>query len=148
MRALTSLVAMLALFATHSPARADDAIQKEMAKLQGSWQLVSIEMGGVKDPNKNNANSRLIVKGDKFFLTDEDKTTGEGTFKIIEVVGKVRKTNLTFANAGLLGGGFTLAKWLDEDSFQTCFHAQKRPTGFTSTEQNGQILMTFRRVKK
>jgi hypothetical protein len=53
MRALTSLVAMLALFATHSPARADDdAIQKEMAKLQGTWQLVSIEMGGVKDPNK------------------------------------------------------------------------------------------------
>ena len=36
---------------------------------------------------------RLIVKGDKFFLAEDGKTTGEGTFKIVEVMGKVRKTN-------------------------------------------------------
>lgn len=141
-----SPVVMLALFATQSPARCDDAIQKESAKVQGTWQLVSIEIGGVKEPNEGN--NQLIVKGDKFFLTDKGKTTGEGTFKIIEVAGKVRKTNLTFTNGGYLGGGVTLAKWLDDDTFQTCFHMQKRPTEFTSTEQNGQVLMTFKRVKK
>ncbi len=143
-----SLVAMLALFVSHSAARADDAIQKEIAKLQGTWQLVSIEVGGMKEPNKNVGNNRLVVKGEKFFLTDEDKMTGGGTFKIIEVVGKTRKTNLTFTDGGLLGGGFTLARWLDDDTFQTCFHAQKRPTEFTASEQEGQVLMTFKRIKK
>jgi uncharacterized protein (TIGR03067 family) len=141
-----SLLAILALGVSHSPLRADEAVEKEVARLQGSWQLVSIEVGGTKQPNVELAKNRLLIKGDKFFMMDKDTTTGGGAFKIIEVVGKTRKTNLTFNN-GLVGGGFTIAKWHDDDTFQTCFHARKRPTEFNASEQSGQVLMTFKRIK-
>lgn len=143
-------VVMLMLFVGSSPARADNAIQKEVARLQGTWQLVSIEVSGMKEPNKDVGKNQLVVKGEKFFFTDEGKTTGGGTFKIVEVAGKTRKNNLTFTEGGFLGSGFTIARWLDDDyeTFQTCFHTQKRPTQFSASEQEGQALMTFKRVKK
>jgi uncharacterized protein (TIGR03067 family) len=135
---------LLTLLALAGPGRADDdAIKKEVAKLQGAWQLEAMEMDGEKRPPEVVAKGRLIITGDKFTLKEGDKVAVEGTFKVVAVKGKSRQTDLYDGGARTL---LTIAEWLDDDTFRTCARPGERPTEYTSTKQNGQIVMVYKRV--
>jgi uncharacterized protein (TIGR03067 family) len=127
-------------------------VKKEMAKLQGAWRLVSFEAREVSLAEENLKDSRLIIKGNTFLCTD-GKQHFEGTYKIVEVMGKVRKTDATYRKAdGALTGKTVpqLAEWIDDDSFRTCLPSfmgeLKRPAKFVTT--GDEAILIFRREKK
>jgi uncharacterized protein (TIGR03067 family) len=147
MRTRILFIAAFTMFILLVPARAadDDAIQKELKKLEGTWQVISWERDGEKYSGKEG--QKMIIKGNEFTLLDGDNVS-EGTFKIIEVKGKSRKTDLTFTKGGLKDEKTcNIAEWIDEDTFRTCVGGEKeRPTEFTSKGNLG--IYVFKRVKK
>jgi uncharacterized protein (TIGR03067 family) len=145
-RAIT--LAPILLLAPISPGRAadDDAIKKEMEKLQGVWRVESMEVFGEKNDAKSLEKARLTIAGDKFVLKDGNKIESEGTFKIVMVKGKMRQTDLTGTDGK--STAYNIAEWIDDDTFRTCISGGTRPTDFSSTKQNSQILIVFKREKK
>jgi hypothetical protein len=47
-----------------------DALKKEYAKFEGTWKFVSVEAEGMKLPEKQFKNTKLVLKGDKFTMTE------------------------------------------------------------------------------
>jgi hypothetical protein len=154
MRTSSTFVAVLAALAFFGSARAadDDAVKKALARLQGTWRLVSFEGRNLRLDDESLKDFRLKIVGNTFDCTG-CKLHFEGTFKIVEVVGKVRKTDATYTKAdGDLGGKTVpqLAEWIDDDSFRTCWPSfmgeLKRPTKFTTS--GDEAIIVFRREKK
>ncbi len=154
-----ALVLLLA-FAPNSQA-GDDAIAREMKKLQGAWIEQSVESNGVKDTGEDLKQNRLKIKGNTLqyqMKALNDKLVIYGTFKIVEVKGKLRKTNATYSlDPDDPAGNIIpqLAEWLDDDTFRVCvpdFSSAKtmleRPTNFLATKGSGQSVATFKREKK
>jgi hypothetical protein len=54
----------------------NESLDKEYARFEGSWQVVSLEIGGMKMPEKSLKDTRLIIKGKEF--TMKDKAVGVG----------------------------------------------------------------------
>src|SRR5262245_44706503 len=100
-----ALVAVVVLGS--SRAAEDEDIKKEMKKMEGTWQMVSLENQGNDVFTKEElAKSpiHLTVKGDTFKVVKETTTYAEGTFKIVEVKGKFRKSDLIYKEPkGLFG---------------------------------------------
>lgn len=89
----------------------------------------------------------MVVKDKQFSFLEDGKTTLDGTFQVVEVKGKTRKTDLTEKN-GEKASLFTIAEWIDVDTFRTCVGV-RRPTKFTTTgEGAGLVVVVFKRVKK
>jgi uncharacterized protein (TIGR03067 family) len=146
-RGIALALPTLFLLAGSSRAADDDAIKKEKEKLQGVWRIESMEIFGEKNDAKSLEKGRLTITGDKFVLTDGDKIDAEGTFKIVMVKGKMRHTDLMAADGKT--SMQNIAEWIDADTFRTCMGSDDtRPTDFSSTKQNNQILMVFKREKK
>ncbi len=132
----------------------DEAGKKEMKKLEGDWRLVSAEDDGEQVPQDALKNFRLTLKGDTFKCTD-GSLSYEGTYKVIEVKGKVRKSDVTYTKPELWSGKIIpqLAEWLDDDTFRVCIPTRmakelKRPTKFTAEKGSGQGIVVFKREKK
>src|SRR5262245_32686853 len=152
-------VALLAVVVLGSSRAAEDEdIKKEMKKMEGTWQMVSLENEGsdglAKEELAKNA-IHLTVKGDTFKVADSGETYAEGTFKIVEVKGKIRKNDLTYTKPTDWGKKPVpqLAEWIDDDTFRVVVpdptsKEVKRPTEFSAKKGSSQILAVYKRVKK
>lgn len=143
--------AALAILAPFTPARGadDDAIKKEMKKLEGTWQLVSLEFDGHKLSVEKD--ERMVIAGDTFTIMTGDTVHGAGKFKVAEVKGKIRKTDLEWTKGEKEVREFNrnIAEWTDDDSFRTCTASGgKRPTEITAARGTSQAVLVFKRVTK
>jgi uncharacterized protein (TIGR03067 family) len=60
-----------------------DPIKAELAKMQGTWQLVSAESGGKKTPDEQVKKIRVVIKGDMHSVYFGEKTIAKKVrFKI------------------------------------------------------------------
>ena len=145
-----SLIAALTILSFLGAARAGDAVQKEIKKLQGAWQLASMEESGKKRSAQEVEKYSILIKGDKVTALEGDKIVWQAGFKLVEVQGKSRKTDLSFNDDSPLKGltSRNIAEWIDDNSFRTCAGLEQRPTDYSSTEENKQLLFVFKRVKK
>ncbi len=81
---MTSLLLLSSLLLQTAPA-ADDAIEKEQKRLEGTWVLVSAEEHGKTVPEKDLKDGfgqmKWVFKGDKLTLVD-GKEKPEGSYKL------------------------------------------------------------------
>ena len=71
---------ILAVTLTAGLLRAGD--QDELKKLEGTWNILSAELGGKKAPDEYVVGGTLTIKGDKYTLRFFKQVADEGTIKV------------------------------------------------------------------
>ncbi len=126
----------------------DDAVKKEMKKLEGAWMMQSFETNGKPAPEETVKQIRLVIKGNQYLVDIGDRKI-EMTFKIDP--SKNPKT-IDFTLVQGDEKAVTLGIYeLKDDTFKMCRTAeagQKRPTEFSAKEGSGMVLAVYKREKK
>jgi uncharacterized protein (TIGR03067 family) len=120
-------------------------MKAELASLQGTWEIVALEVDGSTLPEGAFAGSRIVVKGNSFATISMGATYG-GTLGVDAA--KTPKTlDLSF-KSGPEKGNTSLAIFeLDGDTWTLCLTvtAKKRPTAFATKAGSGLALETLKR---
>jgi uncharacterized protein (TIGR03067 family) len=114
-----------------------EPLDVDYAKLEGTWQVVSLEVDGKEIPKETIKESRLIIKG-KEFTMKEKIATYKGTFSIDS--SKSPKTIDIKFTEGPEKGNTSLGIYeLDGDDLKLCLTvtAKERPTEFTTKAKSG-----------
>src|SRR5438874_7756146 len=142
-RVLVASLVSVALLSAPARARPDDAPAKGPAELQGTWKLVSIEVGGEDTDPLGGGQPRWVIKGDKVFYGGEELATlsadPKTTPKVIDL--KFREP------AGTYEGVYEVEK----DSLRVCLNkradAKDRPAKLSTKDQPDWRLLVFVRDK-
>ena len=129
-----------------SPGAKDDAVKKELAKLQGEWKMVSGVADGFPVPEDMLGSAKRVCKGDELTVViggevimkakitiDPAKSPKTIDYKVIE--GPTQgKTHLGIYS-------------LDGDTFKSCFGApdEPRPKEFASKEGDKRTFSVWKR---
>jgi uncharacterized protein (TIGR03067 family) len=127
----------------------DAVFKKELEKFAGTWQLVVSEKDGVKAPEAENKDIKIIVKGDKFTMERAGKTVEQGWI-CIDPVRKPRVIDVypTKPESKVVMG---IYEWDGDDKLKICSThpgtEQTRPTLFSTTKGTGDVLVVCKRAK-
>ncbi len=126
-------------------AAADAGPKEEMARLEGTWQLVSAETDGKKLPEEQAKQIRVVIKGGKHTVYFGEKAVVEGVAFKIDPAKRPKQVEDTLQDGRKVRGIYEL----DGDTLRSCVAApdKDRPTEFTGRAGSGYTLRTFRRVK-
>ncbi len=138
---------LAAIFSLAADDAKKDPLDEEYAKFEGTWQIVSLEVDGMKIPAESIKDSRLIIKG-KEFTMKEKIATYKGAFTID--AGKKPKTiDLKFTAGPEKGNTSQGIYELDSDDFKLCLTitAKDRPAEFAAKPKSGLGLEVLKREK-
>jgi uncharacterized protein (TIGR03067 family) len=124
----------------------DDAVKKELNKLQGTWQMVSHEVDGKPDTALKGA--MRFVEGDKFTIKKDDKVMRAATMKL-DPTKKPKWIDITFTDGPEKGKTRLGIYALEGDTQKICYGDldKERPTEFVSKPGTGHRLVVFKKVK-
>jgi len=129
---------------------ADEEVKKEVARFEGTWKWIAIEMEKMKIPEEALKDPRMKIVGDKFTVTGEkaDATFG-GTFKV-DPSKKPKTIDVTFTDATQKGKTMVGIYELEGDTYKVCIdpEGKNRPTEFKSQPKSGHVLELLKREKK
>ncbi|HYT87242.1 MAG TPA: TIGR03067 domain-containing protein [Gemmataceae bacterium] len=138
------IVLLAGLLLTSAPG--DDAVKKELARLQGKWQTVSVEIDG-RRLEKDFSEDRLIMKANTFLLR-AGMDSMQGVFTIDPT--RTPKTIDEEVTAGAHKGTKVAGIYeLDGDTLKVCYaHGKKeRPKEFKTAPGSGLALVIYKRIK-
>ena len=119
----------------------------DLERLQGTWYLDSAMKDGNVLPKDKAIQTSIVFKGDTFRFpgSAEYATSKEGTIKLDENKTPKEMDAISTENEVMLG----IYK-VDAGGYRVCFApaGKPRPTEFTSTPENGQIVQYWLRQKK
>jgi uncharacterized protein (TIGR03067 family) len=148
--ALGMLLVLLAGVAASFAADAADEepAKKEYARFEGTWKFTSIEVEGMKAPEKAFADARLILKGSDFTMKEAAGVT-KGTYKV-DVTKKPKQIDVTFTDGPEKDKMMVGIYELDGDTYKACMAmpGKDRPTAFESKPKSGHVLEILKRVKE
>jgi uncharacterized protein (TIGR03067 family) len=122
----------------------DDAANKELKKLEGSYVMISGEEKGDKLPETTVKNAKLTIEGDKCTVKVGDETV-VGIHKLDPT--KKPKAIDRKDTAGMFKGKTALGIYkLEKGEFTICFAApgKERPTEFTTKSGTGVFLYVWK----
>jgi uncharacterized protein (TIGR03067 family) len=141
------LLASVSYVAPLPDASADDkAADQELAKLKGTWKIVSYEKDGVQaDANALDALPTLTFDGRKYTWSDGE----EGSIEAIDPTKKPKSIDYKAKDEDGKDRTDLAIYDLDGDTFRDCISAggQERPKEFTAKKGTGNTLVTYKRVK-
>jgi uncharacterized protein (TIGR03067 family) len=128
---------------------ADDP-KKEAEKLQGTWKLVSLVVDG-KEATKGDIKKEqeMMVEGDKFTSTVDDKHSFKGTFKL-DPTKKPKAVDAAVSEGQYKGKTLLGIYEIEGKTLRACYAppGKERPTEFASKEGSGNHLYVYKREKK
>jgi uncharacterized protein (TIGR03067 family) len=127
---------------------AADDIKKELARFNGTWRFVSVEMEKTKLTEESLKHPRMKIDGDKFTVSDEN-VSQSCTFKI-DLSKKPKTIDVTYTN-GPEKGKISLGIYeLEGDTYKICVdpEGKNRPTEFAVKPGSGYVLEILKREKK
>lgn len=146
LRSLLVTVAVIGPVAAATPAGAPDA-RKESKAMDGSWELVSAEVGGQKLPEAVTKTFTLVLKGDKYTV----KSPGpDDTGRVkLDPAKKPKELDVTGEEGPNKGKTFPAIYELDDDALKVCYDldGKKRPAEFKSAAGTKQFLAVYKRKK-
>jgi uncharacterized protein (TIGR03067 family) len=145
MRLLTLLVFAAGACAAAFAGGSTDANNRDLARMQGTWTLVSGEENGRKLSAEVRATGRLTIEGDQHIL-DVNEMFIEGTHKINAAV--TPKTIDSTDLAGPFKGRVLRGIYqLTDNEFTVCFaaHGKERPKDFTAKAGSGNFIHRWQR---
>jgi uncharacterized protein (TIGR03067 family) len=129
------------------PLAADEAVEKELRKLEGTWMLIGVEADGERTPGDTVKEYRVTIEGTSY-LTTTPKEKRRGTLAI-DPTRKPRTMDITIIE-GLEKGHTQHAIYeLDGDTLRICGASpgKDRPTDFETKGRTGWTLLLLKRVK-
>lgn len=129
-------------------ADATDEVKKEVARFEGTWKFVSVEMEKMKLPEEALKHPRLKIEGDKFTVSEEN-ISQSGTFKV-DPSKKPKTIDVTFTDGPEKGKTSLGIYELEGDTYKICVdpEGKSRPTEFAIKPGSGHILEVLKREKK
>jgi uncharacterized protein (TIGR03067 family) len=125
----------------------DAASKTDLARMQGTWQLVSAMEDGKPLPDDKVKQTSIVVEGDTFRFPGlaEDATSSAGTFKLDATKTPKEMDSMSAEKEVMLG-----IYEMGSDSYKVCFApaGKSRPGEFASAPGNHQILQFWERQKK
>jgi uncharacterized protein (TIGR03067 family) len=126
-----------------------EAIEQEKLRLQGAWELVSVEEGGKQRPENEFKDGRYVFLKDKILEMTGQKLNFEIEYEI-DPTSKPKRINEYFkvktkdgkSEEAMIRGIYEL----DGDTLVICTSGKERPAAFES--KDGAVLMELRREKK
>jgi uncharacterized protein (TIGR03067 family) len=121
----------------------EDAIKKEMERLQGTWQLVSVETEG-KAPSEDVIKTiRVVIAGNKHTVHVGDQVAAKEIPFTIDPTKTPKEVTDKLPDGTEIKGIYEL----DGDTLKSCVAApgKERPTAFAG--KGGNTLRVFKRVK-
>jgi uncharacterized protein (TIGR03067 family) len=125
-----------------------EPLDREYARFEGSWQVVSLEIGGMKMPEKGLKDARLVIKGKEFTMKDKIAAY-RGTFSI-DISKKPKTIDMKFTEGPEKGNNSYGIYELDGDNFKLCLTitGKNRPTEFAAKPKSGHGLEVLKREKR
>jgi uncharacterized protein (TIGR03067 family) len=147
MKAVAALVLLtpLACLVSVLHAADDKAVDAELARLKGTWKVVSYEDDGYKlNEDTLKELPSLTFDGRKFTWSDG----GKGSIEAIDLTKKPKTIDYKSPYKGKVQKLLAIYE-LDGDTFRDCTAApgKERPKEFTGKEGTGCTLATYKRVK-
>jgi uncharacterized protein (TIGR03067 family) len=123
---------------------ADASTQEEMARLEGTWQLVSAEADGKRLPDDQARQIRVVIKAGKHTVYFGDKPIAEGVQFKVDPSKRPKQVEDTLPDGRKVRGIYEL----DGDALRSCVAApdKERPTEFTGKAGSGFTLRVFKRA--
>src|SRR5262245_38465599 len=140
MKSTACLAASRALFLV---LRSDAGDDKELKRLEGTWELVSGEQNGKEMSADMLKTAKLVIKGDKHFVEIGDlKFVGTHS---LDPTTKPKSINSVDGDKKMLG-----IYEVKKGMFKVCFAepGKERPKEFTGKEGSGCFVHVWKRVKK
>ena len=128
----------------------DEAIKKERKKFEGTWQVVSLEVGGNKTKEEDAKKITVVNEADgKWAIEAEGKVVARGTSEI-DPTKKPKAVDLTVTEGDSKGQTVPGIYELGEDTRKVCLAqaGKERPKEFAAPAGSGHILAVLKRVKK
>ena len=121
-------------------------VQAEMQKLQGTWNVVALEVEAMKMGESSFQGSKIVVKGDTF-TTVSMGADYSGTIKV-DATSSPKTLDLTFAEGPHQGNTAHGIYGLDDSRWIIClgFAGRDRPKEFVTTPGCGHALETLMRA--
>jgi uncharacterized protein (TIGR03067 family) len=123
----------------------DDAVKKDLQKLQGNWTVISIEVNGNKIPEDKIGDPKAVFKGDQYSIHD---------FRLTITIDPTKKPK-TINMDGKDGNGKPLTMIgiyeVEGDTLKICFAKpgeKERPSTFETKPKSGQSLIRYNRAKE
>ena len=143
-------VAMVLLVSASGARGVDDVIVKdELAKFQGTWQLVSAESNGAKAPEERVRQIRVTIKENKHSVRFGDEVIAKDVSFELDPSKSPKQVTDTL-NAGPNKGKQILGIYkLEGDTLTSCVApiGKDRPTEFASAPGSAHTLRIFHRLK-
>jgi uncharacterized protein (TIGR03067 family) len=124
----------------------EPAAQKDLERLQGTWNLVSAKKDGQPLAAEKVERTTIVFEGNTFRFPGlaEDVTSKEGTVRL-DATKKPKRMDATSTDGEVMLGIYEL----EEDRYKVCFApaGKPRPGAFTSQPGSGYILQVWQRKK-
>lgn len=153
---LTILAGVLIVGARDLPAADDagaEAAQKELARLEGTWKVISEEVDGQKTPDEmvRELNRQLTFKDGKLTVQQSGETLGVATLAL-DASKTPKAMDVEVVEGQGLGAKSLTIYEIDRDLLKLCGNIlgtpPARPTEFATMPASGRILVVCERVKK
>jgi uncharacterized protein (TIGR03067 family) len=125
------------------------AVRDELARLQGTWQLVSAETEGRKTPEEQAGKVRVVISGGTHTVRFGDQVVAHDVPFEIDPTTDPKQTTDTITEGPDKGKVIKGIYRLEGNTLTSCVApaGKDRPTGFASQPGSGHTLRVFRRVK-
>jgi uncharacterized protein (TIGR03067 family) len=124
---------------------AEDSRKGDLAKLQGTWQIISMEAEGKKLPKDEYSGVKWVFDGNKIIAVRKGERKEQGTFTLDEAK-RPKQIDTTAKDDGdVLHGIYQL----DGDDLKLCLSKKKedRPKEFGTKPQSEHGLLILKRQK-
>jgi uncharacterized protein (TIGR03067 family) len=129
--------------------RPGSVVRDELARLQGTWQLVSAETEGRKTPEEQAGKVQVVISGKTHTVRFGDQVIAHDVRLEIDPTASPKQTTDTITEGPDRGKQIRGIYRLEGDTLTSCVApaGKDRPTGFASKPGSGHTLRVFRRVK-
>jgi uncharacterized protein (TIGR03067 family) len=131
-------------FAAGEPSQ--EAIQKELQKFQGTWQLVSSVSNGKEVPDDHVKNIKVVIKGNKHTVYYGDKEVAKNVPFQIDPSKNPKTVDDILKDGKKILGIYEIKG----NTLKSCVATvgKDRPTQFVSKPGSGHALRIFKRAEK
>jgi uncharacterized protein (TIGR03067 family) len=146
-RTLFVLIAAVLLIAADD--KKDEAIKKDLEKLQGDWSMASSERNGQKLPDEAAKEYTRTIKDGHVTVFASGKAVVEATIKI-DPTKKPKTMDVTYTSGDYKDKTMLGIYEFDGDTCKVCFAPidKERPTEFAAKEGTDHVVTVWKREKK